>query len=256
MQIYDNGNAAPKIYQLPQNLQQQQRRQQPVNAPLKTATNKIESRKPRPKKPVRQCSKNETGCTNKKGKKKIPQRTRPKIFLLQFHSSYFLYIVSLAVSAEIASGHKLTAWGPDTPHTPKDTDTDTFCGRTQAHAKRDKHTQNHLKSTMMTLMSVPSSPPWITPAGPPAPWSPLKPRQLSFQVQGSRSSLLPLMTQKYEYEKIKQPRPHPKSNNKGHKRWQRRRPRLRQCQPAAGRQNASQWKAPAPAPPQSQKCAI
>lgn len=76
------------------------------------------------------------------------------------------------MSAEIASGHKLTAWGPDTPHTQKDTDTDTFCGRTQAHAKRDKHTQNHLKSTMMTLMSVPSSPPWITPAEPPAPWPP------------------------------------------------------------------------------------
>lgn len=86
----------------------------------------------------------------------------------------FFWWASLAVSAEIASGHKLTAWGPDIfAHRCKWLVSECRykygcryrcrCRyrciegrRTQTNAKRDKHTQNHLKSTMMTLMSVPT----------------------------------------------------------------------------------------------------
>lgn len=271
-----HGNAAPKkIYQLPQNcsgnqlMRRQKRRRQQIKS-------KAESRVP--KKPVRQCSKNETGCTEitttstaMKTKGVLDQKYI-YLFCCNFIPPFiffflFFWWASLAVSAEIASGHKLTAWGPDIfAHRCKWLVSECRykygcryrcrCRyrciegrRTQTNAKRDKHTQNHLKSTMMTLMSVP------TPLNPPnfPLFSPHRKRHASWVFKcRARPASHPrfLLTddakihkKKFEKKRIKnrqRPRPHPKTNNKG------------DCNDDGGSDASARKKAP----PQSQKCAI
>jgi len=94
--------------------------------------------------------------------------------LLQFYISFFLDFESLAVSAEIASGHKLTAWGPDTlAHRCKwlakdadtntdadadtaDTDTNAFEG---AHTDECKTRQAHPKPLKVHNDDVDVGPP-------------------------------------------------------------------------------------------------